>query len=107
VVIPDPNASLTLIARSAADNAPLAGLLFALWYEGRPIPRAVLRRIASIRGTATTTDASGRATVPLLPSGRYDFAFLAPGSALPSPSTWQNVEVGPGETVVTQKLAIR
>lgn len=98
VVVPDAVAKLTLKARTTAGE-PLPGLRYALRYAGEPVPPFVLRTMAMMRSFPIATDATGTASIPLLPAGRYDVSL---GDA-----AWAAVDAAAGETAITQTFAQR
>jgi Carboxypeptidase regulatory-like domain len=104
--VPDPLGKLTLRARTD-DERPLAAVRFTLSYNGTPIPPAVLQTFSAIHRFSSVTDANGEATFPLLPIGRYGVQWHQPGREAGVPASVKTVDVGPGQTVLTQTFSLR
>lgn len=103
VAVRDPEATLSLLARTK-EGEPLPAVGYLLRFEGIDIPGAVLRTMAGMHAFPLVTDAQGRASIALLPPGRYDVAWQPP-RGLVGANRWIRVDVPAGETELKQTFS--
>jgi hypothetical protein len=102
VVVPEGVATLHVRARSP-ENDPIAGVGLLLRHAGAELPPSVLGSLALQRQSRLSTDAAGELRLPALPAGAYEIAWTQQGRAVPG--AWTRVELGVGETLVTQTFS--
>lgn len=104
VVVPDGAATLT-IETTIADGEPVPGVGFALRYAGMDVPAGVLRQFAAMHQLPMFTDARGTLRVSALPPGSYEIAWRQRGKTAVLPGGWTSVNLGAGETLLTQTFS--
>ena len=103
VVVPDGVATLHVRAKTT-DDVPLAGVGLILRYAGTELPSSVLASLAFQRQLYSPTDTSGELRLPALPAGAYEIAWTQQGQTA-APGQWTRVELGAGETLITQTFS--